>query len=186
MQLSIQKIKNIINARKSSKYSKDIVIHGVAKIDEAKKGDLTFLANLKYKDHIYTTKASAVIVENNFTSDKSIVPELIYVKNPYTAFTQLLDFFSKIKFNKIGVSTKTEISKTATINKKVYIGAFCTIEENVKIGNNVKIFPNCYIGENTEIGENSIVFSGVKIQYRFLNSSANPCSGPLFSIPAIG
>lgn len=165
MQLSIKEINKIIQGKISNPKYNAISIKGLAKIEEAEKGDLAFLANPKYTHYIYKTKASAVIVENNFKSERTISPELIYVKDPYIAFMKILEIFTKMKVEKKGISKKSEISKTSKINKNVYIGPFCTIEENVNIGNNVKILSNCYIGENVEIKENSILFSGVKIYH---------------------
>ena len=89
-------------------------------------------SNLKYKKFLYTTKASAVIVENNFKTEKDIKPILIYVQNPYEAFTKILNTLEK-QNKKIGISKKSTINKNAQISKGVYIGDFCTIEENVKI-----------------------------------------------------
>ncbi len=140
-------------------------ISNIAKIEEAHSGDITFLANPIYTPHIYTTKASAVIVKDDFQAEKPLKTNLIRVKDPYQAFSQLLEFYNTTYDDKTGIETPSKISNTASIGKNVYIGAFAYIGENVKIGNNVKIFPNTYIGNNASIGDNTIIFPNVTIYH---------------------
>jgi len=135
----------------------------ISKIEEAKEGSLTFLANPKYTSFIYDTKASIAIVNKDFNPDKPIKPTLIKVDDAYGAFAKLLSFYNQVKNNKVGREQPIFITDSATIGENEYIGAFAYIGENVKIGNNVKIYPNSYIGDNVVIGDNTKVFSGVKI-----------------------
>ncbi|MEE2954434.1 MAG: UDP-3-O-(3-hydroxymyristoyl)glucosamine N-acyltransferase [Bacteroidota bacterium] len=160
MRISISEIIKIINGEPNNK--KDIIITELSKIEDAKEGSLSFLANLKYKDYIYSTNASAVIVKNDFKTKKKVKPILIYVEDPYSSFTQILDI-AQSKNKKIGISDQAIINKETKIAKDVYIGHFCTIERNVTIESNVNIFPNCYIGENTHVKTGTIIYPGVKI-----------------------
>ena len=66
------------------------VINMLAKIQEAKKGQITFLSNPKYEAYIYTTKASAVIVNKDFVPRKPVSSSLILVEDAYISFTSLL------------------------------------------------------------------------------------------------
>lgn len=135
----------------------------LSKIEEGEKGVLTFLSNPKYTSYLYKTKASVVIVDNNFQPEKPITLTLIKVEDPYVAFTKILQFYNEVKNNKQGREQPIFIANSAKIGENEYIGAFAYIGENVVIGKNVKIYPNSFIGDNCKIGENSTIFSGVKI-----------------------
>ncbi len=140
-----------------------IEVYKLAKIEEGTEGALTFLANPKYTQYIYDTKASVVIVNNDFEADKEIQATLIRVEDAYKAFSQLLEYYNMIKLNKEGIEQPSFIAESASHGEKVYVGAFAYIAEGVKIGDNVKIFPNVYIGENVVLGNDVIVFAGAKI-----------------------
>ncbi len=163
MKYSIQKIADYLNGTVTG--NPHVEINNLAKIEEAQAGDISFLANPIYTPHIYTTKASAVIVKDDFNPEKELSTNLIRVKDPYEAFSKLLDFYANSYENKVGIETPSKISKTAHLGQNVYVGAFCYIGENVKIGNDVKIFPNTYIGDDTIIGDNSLIFANVSIYH---------------------
>ncbi|MGB0789289.1 MAG: UDP-3-O-(3-hydroxymyristoyl)glucosamine N-acyltransferase, partial [Marinirhabdus sp.] len=126
-------------------------------------GSLTFLANPKYTQHIYTTKASITIVNSDFVSENGLGTTLIRVDNAYDAFSQLLEYYNQVKLNKEGIEEPVFISSSTTYGKNIYIGAFSYIGKNVQIGDNVKIYPNAYIGDNVSIADNTVVFAGAKI-----------------------
>ena len=139
-------------------------INMLATIQDAKKGQISFLSNPKYEPQIYTTEASAVIVSKDFTPRKSLSTTIIKVENPYVAFTILLEEYHRfISYKKEGVEEPAFIGKNSTTGDKIYRGAFSYIGENVKVGNNVKIYPHVYIGDNSVIGDNTILHSGVKL-----------------------
>lgn len=163
MKFTVQQIAELLNG--TIEGDEGIEVSSLAKIEEGKKGDLCFLANPKYFAHIYTSKASAVIVNNDFSADKKINTTLIKVADSYSAFSQLLEMYNKIKFNKVGVSEKADIPNSATIADNVYIAPFVSIGEHAKIGKNVKIYPNCFIGDHVTIKENTILFSGVTVYH---------------------
>ena len=135
----------------------------LAKIEEAEKGSLTFLANPKYEQYIYTTSASIAIVGQDFVAEKNISSTLIRVKDPYKSFSTLLEYYNQVKNNKIGREHPIYVSQSAKIGENEYLGAFTYIGENAVIGNNVKIYPNSYIGDNVTIGDNTTIYAGVKI-----------------------
>lgn len=141
----------------------DIEVFTLSKIEEGKSGSLSFLANPKYTPYIYDTQASIVIVNNSFVPAKELNCTLIRVEDAYTAFSQLLDMYNKVKLNKTGISKQAAISDTALIGKNVYIGEFVVIGENVSIADNSKIYPLTYIGDNCKIGQETTLFAGVKI-----------------------
>jgi UDP-3-O-[3-hydroxymyristoyl] glucosamine N-acyltransferase len=135
----------------------------LSKIEEGKRGSLTFLSNPKYTPFIYSTDATITIVNNDFVAEKEINTTLIKVDNAYAAFSTLLEHYNNIKNNKIGVESPVSIAESAILGDDVYVGAFTSIGENVRIGNNVKIYPNCFIGDNVTIGNHTTIFAGTKI-----------------------
>ncbi len=142
----------------------EIKVNNVAKIEEAQAGHISFLANEKYEPQIYTTKASAVIVSEDFSPKKEISAALIRVKDPYMGFTDLLSEVDRLmSLAKKGIEDPSKIGQGSEYGENFYLGAFSYVGDNVKIGNNVKIHPQVYIGDNCSIGDNSILFPGVKV-----------------------
>lgn len=141
----------------------EIEVSKLSKIEEGEPESLSFLANPKYTQFIYTTKASIVIVNKIFKAEKEINTTLIRVEDAYKSFSKLLEYYNQVKMNKTGIESPVFISKSAIYGDNIYIGAFAYLGENIKIGNNTKIYPNVYIGDNVVIGDNVILFSGAKI-----------------------
>ncbi len=141
----------------------EIEVSKLSKIEEGGPESLSFLANPKYTQFIYTTKASIVIVNKIFKAEKKIHSTLIRVEDAYKSFSKLLEYYNQVKMNKTGIESPVFISKSAIYGENIYIGAFAYLGENIKIGNNTKIYPNVYIGDNVVIGDNVILFSGAKI-----------------------
>jgi len=163
MKYPVNKIADYLKA--TIEGNQEIEIRNIAKIEEAKSGDITFLANPIYTPHVYTTKASAIIVKDDFVPEKPVSATLIRVADPYQAFSQLLEFYNDTYHDKVGIDDMSKISKSAQVGNDVYVGAFTFVGENVKIGNNVKIFPNCFIGNNSSIDDNTIIFPNVTVYH---------------------
>lgn len=139
-------------------------INMLAKIQEAEKGQITFLSNPKYEQYIYTTRASAVIVNRGFVPKKPILSTLILVDDPYTSFTALLEEYHKmLSFQKSGVEQPSYAGENLKAGANIYRGAFSYIGNNVTVGDNVKIYPHVYIGDDVVIGDNTILHSSVKL-----------------------
>lgn len=135
----------------------------LSKIEEGTPGSLTFLANPKYENYIYTTQATVTIVGKQFTPETPVQTTLIRVADAYGAFTQLLEFYDQVKRNKSGIEQPSYISEGATHGQAFYLGSFAYIGANTQIGDNVKIYPNCFVGDNVRIGNNVTLFAGAKI-----------------------
>lgn len=161
MEFSAQQIADLIKGKIEG--DPETKISYVSKIEEGKKGTLTFLANPKYTQYIYQTDASIVLVNNDFKPERNISATLIRVENAYSAFAQLLEFYNRIKLNKTGISENAHIPVTAKLGVDVYIGEFAFIGDNAVIGDNAKIYPQVYVGDNVRIGERSTLFAGVKV-----------------------
>ncbi|MBI5857668.1 MAG: UDP-3-O-(3-hydroxymyristoyl)glucosamine N-acyltransferase [Sphingobacteriales bacterium] len=144
----------------------DTAVTSFGKIEEAKEGQLTFFANPKYEEFLYSTKASIVVINEAYELKQPVTATLIRVPDAYTAFATLLAKYQEIMQQQLtGIQQPSYIAKTAVHGENVFIGAFAYLGENVKIGNNSKIFPNAFIGDNVTIGDSSIIHPGVKIYH---------------------
>jgi len=144
----------------------DAVVGSFGKIEEAVAGQLAFLANPKYEEHLYSTAASIIIVNEAQELKQSVGATLIRVPDAYTAFASLLTKYQEIASSQLtGIQEPAHISGTAKLGNEVFIGAFAYLGENVVIGNNVKVHPQVYIGNNVRIGDHSILHPGVKIYH---------------------
>lgn len=162
MKISIAQVAQLLGGTTEGNDTKDV--WSVGKIEEATEGQISFLSNPKYEDFIYTTEASAVIVNNDFKPSREFKTTLIKVDDSYSAFTKLLEEYDKFKkFSKVGIEQPSFIHETAKTGENIYLAAFSHIGVNAKIGNNVKIFPQVQIGDNVTIGDNTILYAGVKI-----------------------
>tara|TARA_B110000008_G_scaffold262619_1_gene285139 strand:+ start:421 stop:1404 length:984 start_codon:yes stop_codon:yes gene_type:complete len=141
----------------------DVKVTNIAKIQEANKDSVTFLSNKKYTQYVHNTKASIIVVDNDFNIDDQITAVIIRVENAYIGFVKMLHLFNKTKEIQSGISELSNVSESSDISNDVYIGSFSTICSNTKLHENVKIHENVFIGENVIIGSNTIIYSGVKI-----------------------
>ena len=143
--------------------NRDVDINTLSKIEEGKKGSLTFLANPKYTEFIYSTDASATIVANDFEPTEKITTTLIKVKDPYSSFTTILELFNDDKSKRSGISDKSDIDKSSTISKSSYVGSYTTIGKNSIVDDNCVIDNQVFIGDNVKIGNNCKIYPGTKI-----------------------
>lgn len=161
MELTPQLIASFINGKVEG--DGNVKITEFAKIEEATPGSITFIANPKYSHHIYDTKASAVLVRNDFEIEGEVKPVLIRVEDPYVALADLLNAIQKNKSLPEGIENPSFVSEGVTVPEGAYIGAFAYIGKNVELGRNVKIYPQAYIGDSVKIGEDTVIRSGVRI-----------------------
>jgi len=169
MEFSAEQIAQLLGGKVEGTGS--VKVNNLSKIEEGKPNTLSFLANPKYNEHIYSTNASVVIVSNTFKVERAL-PEtctLIRVEDPYQSFAIILEQYNQLKNNKAGISKTAEIASTATVGSDCYMGDFVSIGENVKIGDRVKLHSGCSIdsevaiGDDTTIYANSSVYSNCKI-----------------------
>ncbi|GAC1380009.1 MAG: UDP-3-O-(3-hydroxymyristoyl)glucosamine N-acyltransferase [Ginsengibacter sp.] len=145
---------------------KNVCVSSFGKIEEAGPGQLSFLANPKYEEFLYKTKASLIIINNDLELKEKIPATLIRVPDAYSAFATLLNTFKNLQTSQmIGIESPSYLADNVLLGENIYIGAFAYIGKNVKIGNNVKIFPQVYLGENVSVDDNSILYAGVKIYH---------------------
>ena len=141
----------------------NVEVFQLSKIEEAKKGSLTFLSNPKYTQFIYKTQASVTIVNRDFVPEDDISTTLVRVNNAYDSFSILLDYYNKVKSHKSGFAKSAVIDPSVKIGENCFVGDMTCMMEDVEIADDVKIYPQVYIGSNVTIGAGTIIFTGAKI-----------------------
>ena len=141
----------------------DVKVSNFSKIEEGKPGTLTFLANPKYSSFLYTTEASIVLINKDFSLEKEVKSTLIRVNDAYASLAILLNLVEQAKPQKTGIEPNSFIAKDAKIGQNPYIGSFSYISNKATIGDNAKIYPQVYIGDNVTVGNNTVLYPGVKI-----------------------
>jgi UDP-3-O-[3-hydroxymyristoyl] glucosamine N-acyltransferase len=139
----------------------NVEIRGVAGIDEAKAGDLTFVSNRKYSSRAKTTGASAVIVETAFPD---IPPATLRTANPYLAFARAVELFYKAPVPQPGIDKQARIAATAKIGANATISPFVVIEDDVQIGDNCILYPFVHISRGARIGTNFKAYANVSVR----------------------
>lgn len=143
----------------------DVIVTSLAKIEEARKGMLSFIANPKYEEFLYTTRASIVIVNETLAVEKPISSTLIRVKDAYSSFALLLEKYSQNNHQKNGIQQPSYISPTALLGKNVFVGAFAYIGDDVEVGDDVQIHGGAYLGDHVRVGSETVIHAGVKIYH---------------------
>lgn len=140
----------------------ETLIRGIASIDEARPGDITFAESLRFLQTAGQSDASAIIAPES-ASDGAVTKVLIAVPNPRLAFAQLLDLFAPEQFLQRGVHASAVVGSDFRYGENLTVGANCVIGENVRIGNNVTIHPLSYLSDDVEIGDNTIIMPQVTL-----------------------
>src|SRR5262245_23499921 len=139
----------------------DVSVSSFGKIEEAKAGELAFLANPKYEEYLYTTGASVVLINESQELKQKVTATLIRVPDAYTAFATLLAAYQEIQQQQLtGIQQPAYIATTASYGEKVFIGAFACLGDQVKIGSNTKIYSHAYIGDHVTMGDNCVIHPG--------------------------
>ena len=132
-------------------------IRGVAGIEQAGPGQITFLANRRYFPLLKTTRASAVLLEDRIALDRDAnAPAIATLRtaNPYLAFAHAIELFYTAPRYAPGVHPTTIIAKTARIGKNAHVGPYCFIDENAEIGANAVLHSFVTIYQGAKIGDN--------------------------------
>jgi UDP-3-O-[3-hydroxymyristoyl] glucosamine N-acyltransferase len=141
----------------------EIEISGVAGIEEAQAGEITFIADPKYLAHLSKTNASAVIVSKEVTQAGK---PLLCVTHPKLAFAKILTLFSLKPYQPKGIDSNTWISPTANLGKDLTLYPFVYIGDRCSIGDRVTLYPGVYVGEDSSIGEDSVLYPNVSVYSR--------------------
>ena len=143
----------------------DPLITGVSGIKEARRGDITFLANRKYLNLLKETAACAVIVSPDIRIPDGMCA--IVCDNPSLAFARIVDLVAPSLVQiQPGVHPTVVIGKNVSIGQGVSVHAYCVIEDGSQIADGTVVFPFVYIGHNSKIGKDSLIYSHVSIRER--------------------
>ena len=160
-QISIREIADRFNGKILG--DENLHVSNVARIEEAQKGDLTFLYLPVYEKYFPSTKASAIIVKRDFNKTRDDIT-YIEVDVPEKTFREIIINFFGTEVNLEGIDKTAFVHKDAKLGSNVSIGKNVVISAGCKIGNNVKIFHNTVILENVELGDDVIVYQNVSIR----------------------
>jgi len=143
----------------------EVDIRRVAGIEHAEAGDLTFVANPKYHQHLSTTQASAIILSDQAPAE-GMRASVLRSANPYLAFAKAVGLLTHSTPPVRGRDPLSAVSATATLGAEVSIGAFAVIGDGAVIGARTIVFPNAVIGPGAIVGDDCVVHAHVSIRER--------------------
>ena len=142
----------------------DIEIRGAAGLDDARAGDVSFLANPRYTPRVNTTQASAIYLSEDAAIDREI--PVLRAKNPYLAYTRALRLFHPALQFAAFVHESAVIDPSAEVAENVWLGAGVVIGPSARIAAGVRLYPNVTVYEDVTIGKDSTIHSGTVIRER--------------------
>ena len=153
MEFTAKQIADMIGGRVEG--DEQAKINTFAKIEEGKKGAISFLSNPKYTPYIYETQSSVVLINEDVELTQPVSCTLIRVKNAYESVAKLLQLYASMMPKKTGIDPLAFVSKSAQIGENVYIAPFAYIGDGVKIGDGSRIYPHVTIYDGCQIGKNA-------------------------------
>lgn len=156
MKKTLKEIASFLNGEVAG--DEDVVVEHIRGIDEAGEGDLTFIANPQYRNKLYTTSASAILVARGTGCASK---NLVVVDDPYYSLGKLLGIFYPPEIDSPGISGRAFIEDGAQIAKEAKIHSGATVSRGARIERGVIIYPGVFVGRNVSIGEDSILYPNV-------------------------
>ncbi|MEQ8582378.1 MAG: UDP-3-O-(3-hydroxymyristoyl)glucosamine N-acyltransferase [Marinoscillum sp.] len=165
MNLTVGQIAEILNGEVTG--DPNTLVTNISSLEDAQPDSVSFLANPKYQQHLYRTRAAAAIVSDTFIPKHALNTSLIRVNDPYLSFTALQAEYQRLSIlKKTGIESPAHMGAGVTYSDGFYLGAFAYIGDHVTIGKNVKIYPQVHIGDHCKIGDHTIIYPGAKIYER--------------------
>ena len=164
MEFTAKQIADLIGGKVEG--NENATVHTFAKIEEGTEGAISFLSNPKYTQHIYDTKSSIVLVNNDLQLEHPVKATLIRVENAYECVAKLMQLYASTLPRKKGISESACISESAKIGEDCYVGAFAVIGDNAVIGDRCVIYPNTVIGDKVQMGDDCNIYANVTIYER--------------------
>src|SRR5487761_68768 len=162
--MQLAELARLLNARLEG--SRETEVTGVAGIEDAGPGQITFVANPKYSPLARTTQAAAVLVTEDFPA---ISAATLRTPNPYLAFARAIEIFYQPPVYAAGIHPTAIVHPTAKLGRDCHVGAYAVIEANVEIGDDavllahVVIYPNVRIGKRFFAHAHSVVREGCEL-----------------------
>lgn len=145
----------------------DVEITGVAGIDHAKAGHVTFLANRRYFPLLKTTEASAVLLQDGIQVDRAQgAPAIAALRsgNPYLDFARTIELFYTPPRYAPGIHPTAVIAKNARIGEGAHIGPYCFVDEGVEIGRNAVLHSSVTVYRGVKIGDDFFAHAHVVVR----------------------
>ena len=161
MEFTAKQIAELIGGRVEG--NENTAVNTFAKIEEGKKGAISFLSNPKYTHYLYSTESSIVLVNDDLELEQEVKATLIRVKNAYEAVAKLLQLYESMKPRKTGIDPLASVAASAKVGSNVYIGPFAVIGEGATVGDGTQIYPHTVIGDGVKVGCNCTLFVNVTI-----------------------
>jgi UDP-3-O-[3-hydroxymyristoyl] glucosamine N-acyltransferase len=139
-----------------------LVIIGVAGIQEAQPGEITFVTQQKYLRTLKTTKASALILDQTMPADRPA----IRVDQPYQAFATLLTLFYPRPRPRMGIMEPVVMGERVCLGQDVALLPFVTLSDDVTVGDHVVLYPGVFVGPGSAIGDDTVLYANVTIYDR--------------------
>jgi UDP-3-O-[3-hydroxymyristoyl] glucosamine N-acyltransferase len=136
-------------------------VAGVASLDDAGPGDLTFLANPKYAARLPGTRATAVIADETTASAPCAI---LRTKRPYLAWAEALSILSPVRRPAPGVSPLASIDPSASVGEAASIGPFAVIGPAARLGARVVVEPHVVVGAGVTVGDDTILRAHVSVR----------------------
>lgn len=141
-------------------------VSDLAKIEEGHEGALSFLANPKYTEFLYTTQSSIVLIDKSIEVEGEVKATMVKVADARAAMGMLLNMVqAALNPKKSGIEQPSFVAEGVEIPHDAYVGAFAYIAKGSVVGEGSQIYPQVYLGENVKIGKNCIIYAGVKIYH---------------------
>lgn len=161
MQKTLQEIAEHIGAE--LKGEPQLAITAVSPLNKAQKGELSFISDKKYLNHVESSKASALIV--NPALAEQLSGNLLVMKDPYLGYAKVAQIFDTTPHPKPGISSSSTIAESAQLGVNVAIDANAVIKDGAEIGDNAIIGAGVVIGENARIGANTLIYPNTVIYH---------------------
>jgi len=161
MEFTAKQIAEMIGGRIEG--NENATVNTFAKIEEGVPGAISFLSNPKYTHHIYDTKSSVVLINEDVELDKPVAATLIRVKDAYESVAKLLQFYESMKPRKKGIHPTACIAESAKVGRDVFIGAYACIGEGAVIGDGAQLYPHVVIGDGVAVGSNTTIYPNVTV-----------------------
>lgn len=163
MKFTVQEISKKVNGTVEGDAS--VVISHPARIEDAQPDSISFIANPKYKDHVFATKAGALLVNQDMQFEQPVAATLIRVEDAYTAFSLVLGLFDTGSGELSGVSEFAFIAPSAKVAEDAYVGPLAYIGPDAAVEQGARIHPQVYLGKGVKVGAQSELHAGVRVYH---------------------
>ena len=139
----------------------DLRVRRVATLASARAGDLSFLANRRYRPQLRTTEATAVVLDREFLED--CPGAALVMTNPYLGYARAAALLNPVPATPGGVDPRAVLAANATVDPSAWIGPAAVIESGATVGPRAFVGPGCVVGEGASIGEDTRLLANVTL-----------------------